>query len=84
MQTTIAPRHDASAPPRLVELAERTGDGLQVVLYWDRLTGRLWVDVINRDGVTMVVEAPPDRALDVFYHPFAHCDAVAEDLFAAV
>lgn len=84
MQTITSSRHDVSAPPRVVELAERIGDGLQVVLYRDRLTGRLWVDVINRDGVPMVVEAPPDRALDVFYHPFAHCDAVAEALFAAV
>jgi hypothetical protein len=84
MQTVTPSRHDVGAPPRVVELAERTGDGLQVVLYWDRLTGRLWVDVINRDGVTMVVDAPPDRALDVFYHPFAYRDVVAEDLFAAV
>ena len=76
MQPITSSPHDVSAPARVVELAERMGDGLQVVLYWDRLTGRLWVDIINRDGITMVVEAPPDRALDVFYHPFAYCDIV--------
>jgi len=65
-----------------VELAERVNDGLQVLLWWDRPTGRLWVEIVNRLGVTVTVDAPPDHALDVFYHPFAHCDGAVEGLLA--
>ena len=65
-----------------VELADRANDGLHVLLRWDRLTGRLWVEIVNRLGVTVTVEAEPDRALKVFYHPFAHCDGAVEGLLA--
>jgi hypothetical protein len=57
-----------------VELAERAGDGFAVSLLWDRdHDGRLWVSVLDEDtGETFAVEAAPDNALDVFYHPFAY------------
>jgi hypothetical protein len=57
-----------------VELAVRTGDGLEVALIWNRTSGRLWVDVLQlATGVTIQVEADPAKALDVYYHPFAYC-----------
>ena len=59
-------------PP--VELAEREGDGFAVSLLWDRdRGGRVWVSVRHEEtGESFVVEAAPDNALDVFYHPFAY------------
>jgi hypothetical protein len=57
----------------VAELARRTGDGLDVVLTWNRLTGRLWVHVKHvRTQTGFDVEAPAANALDVFYHPFAY------------
>jgi hypothetical protein len=56
-----------------VELAGRAGDGLDVLLLWDRRSGRLWVDVLHvRSGRSFAVDARADNALDVFYHPFAY------------
>jgi hypothetical protein len=57
-----------------VELAERTGDGFLVQLLWDRDRDRsLWVSVFHEEtGETFAVDAAPDNALDVFYHPFAY------------
>jgi hypothetical protein len=65
---TFKPR----TPP--VELAERTGDGFAVALYWDRdRDGRLWVSVLHEDsGEVFDVDAEAGNALDVFYHPFAY------------
>jgi hypothetical protein len=54
------------------ELAFRANDGIEVGLYWhggDRVT----VQVFDaRSGVSFEIEAPADRALDVYYHPFAY------------
>ena len=58
-----------------IDLADRAGDGLSVTLNWDRDGGgRLWVSVLHEaSGVSMDIDAEPDQALDVFYHPFAYC-----------
>jgi hypothetical protein len=58
-----------------VELAERTSEGFAVSLFWDRdRDGRLWVSVLHEDsGEAFALDAAPDNALDVFYHPFAYC-----------
>jgi hypothetical protein len=58
-----------------VELADRVGDGLMVTLNWDRDgDGHLWVSVLHENtGESFEIDAAPDRALDVFYHPFAYC-----------
>lgn len=60
---------------RPVELAERAADGLEFSLWWDQATGRLWVHVLNHFGGSWTLDAPSEQALDVFYHPFAYCDA---------
>jgi hypothetical protein len=62
-----------AAPPSAVELAVREADGFEVVLWWDRSDGSVWVDVRGRSGRSRAVAAAPERALDVFYHPFAYC-----------
>ena len=57
----------------MTELAHRTSNGLDISLFWSRSSGRLVVavsDVLNDE--TFTVDAPRDRALDVFNHPFAY------------
>ena len=81
--TALAKANDAqSRQPAtdldVVELATRSGDGLEVALHWDRRSGCLWVDVLHlATGETFTVDAQPAHALDVYYHPFAYCLASA-------
>jgi hypothetical protein len=61
-----------------VELDFRQGDSLEISLYWNRRSGRVWVDVRHvHTGENFTVEADPARALEVFHHPFAFCLAAA-------
>jgi hypothetical protein len=78
MLTAPEPQHLTAT-----ELAERKGDGLEVSLWWDRLTGRIWVHVHERSGRSWAVPADPEQALDVFYHPFAYCDVDAGGALSA-
>ena len=56
------------------ELAHRAGDGIEVLLLWDRGDGRLSVVVDDhRNGGSFELVAGDGRqALDAFYHPFAY------------
>jgi len=55
------------------ELAHRESDGLEVALLWDTRLDLLTVTVIDaRRGDAFVLDAPRDKALDVFYHPFSY------------
>jgi hypothetical protein len=55
------------------ELAYRESDGIEVALLWRRADDRLTVTVFDwRSDEQFELEAPRDRALDVFYHPFAY------------
>jgi hypothetical protein len=55
------------------ELAHRTVDGLEVVLFWLEATNDLTVSVSDeRTGAYFELAAEPDEALSVFYHPYAH------------
>jgi len=55
------------------ELAYREGNGLAVTLYWNSSTDRVSVTVDDVcTGVRFELNARPDEALDLFYHPFAH------------
>jgi hypothetical protein len=70
------------------ELAYREGDGLKVMLLWDERYDRLAVSVFDaKTGDCFALEAPGDRALDVFYHPFAYAASrtapAANELLAA-
>jgi hypothetical protein len=55
------------------ELAARESDGIHVVLLWNPHDDALTVSVEDeRAGDRFQLAVAPDRALDVFYHPFAY------------
>ena len=55
------------------ELAHRDNDGIEVVLFWNELTNDLTVSVSDqRTGAYFELAAEPERALDVFEHPYAY------------
>jgi hypothetical protein len=55
------------------ELAHRATDGLEVMLFWHKATNELTVSVSDeRTGAYFELNAEPDEALAVFYHPYAH------------
>jgi hypothetical protein len=60
----------------MTELAHRASNGIDVALLWNRRSGRLVVSVADvRTGESFTLDAPRDRALDVFNHPFAYANA---------
>jgi hypothetical protein len=62
-----------SGTSRVVDLAERHSQDLDVFLMWGKRSGRLWVSVTHRvSGRTARIEASAGNALDVFNHPFAY------------
>ncbi len=55
------------------ELAARESDGIHVLLLWHPRENTLTVSVEDaRLGDRFQLAVPPERALDAFYHPFAH------------
>ena len=57
----------------MTELAHRASNGIDVALLWNRSSDSLVVAVADvRTGESFTVDAPRDRALDVFNHPFAY------------
>jgi hypothetical protein len=60
----------------ITELHHRSADGIEVSLLWSRGTNALTVAVEDsRSGISFEVPAPPERALEVFEHPFAFAAA---------
>jgi hypothetical protein len=56
-----------------VELDYRNADGIEVSLLWFSDTNDLKVSVHDsKNGIGFDIMAPPDKALDVFHHPFAY------------
>ena len=61
------------ATPQTRELAARESDGIHVLLLWHPRENSLTVSVEDaRLGDRFQLAVAPDRALDAFYHPFAH------------
>jgi hypothetical protein len=57
----------------LTELDHRSADGIEVSLLWSPSSNRLLVSVEDsRSGESFEVQAPAEKALDVFRHPFAY------------
>ncbi len=57
----------------LIELAERSGDGLHVRLLWRRGADEVLLEVNDdQSGANFEVEVPGSRALDAFEHPFVY------------
>jgi hypothetical protein len=55
------------------ELASRTSDDLEVTLWWDPRIDAIAVSVWDwKRGTHFELAVGSDRALDVFYHPFAY------------
>ena len=55
------------------ELAARESDGIQVLLLWHPGENALTVSVEDaRVGDRFSLAVAPERALDVFYHPYAY------------
>lgn len=55
------------------ELAGRVNDGADIRLLWSERKNRLVVRVADpKSGIFFELEAAGDRALDVFYHPYAY------------
>ena len=67
----MAPNTTAETDIR--ELAQRTGDGVEVTLLWNAVRDRVWVQVWER-GRDNAFEVPvaADHALNAFYHPYAY------------
>ena len=60
------------------ELAHRVNDGIDVTLVWIHGSGadETLVSVYDtREGTYFEIPARPDRAYDVYRHPFAYLDA---------
>ncbi len=55
------------------ELAHRSGDGVDVTLFWHEPTDLLSVQVLDaKAGVAFELVLGADEALDAFYHPYAY------------
>ena len=62
----------------MTELAHRNNDGVDVSLYWERGADDLLVFVEDqRTGDRFSLTASRERALDVFYHPYAYARLAA-------
>jgi hypothetical protein len=55
------------------ELAYRSGGGIAVTLYWSPADNNTSVEIFHAaTEQTLRFVVPRKRALDAFYHPFAH------------
>jgi hypothetical protein len=56
-----------------IELANRTGDGIDVTLWWSPADDSVSVEVLHFETASSFeLGVAPDRALDAYYHPFAY------------
>lgn len=58
------------------ELAHRVSGGITVTLYWNADDNSTSVEIFHAaTEQTLHFAVPHERALDAFYHPFAHASA---------
>lgn len=58
------------------ELAHRIDGGIEVTLYWSSADNTTSVEVFHAATETVLhFTVPGERALEAFYHPFAHLPA---------
>jgi hypothetical protein len=66
------------------ELDQRSGDGIDVTLFWSPRTNRLWIVVEDtRDGDSFELDVDPADALDAFHHPYAYANDDTDYALAA-
>jgi hypothetical protein len=71
-------RGDQISRTEFRELAHRKEGGLEVALLWSARENRLAVTVFDEHaGELLVLDAESNRALDVFFHPYAHAGSQA-------
>ncbi len=66
------------------ELAHRSSGGIEVTLYWNADDNSTTVEVFcaaTEEKLHLAV--PRERALDAFYHPFAHAESTEVPLALA-
>ena len=63
----------ATIPDPRRELARRVSSGIEVTLYWSAVDNSTFIEVWQpASEETFAYPVAGDRALDAFYHPFAH------------
>jgi hypothetical protein len=63
---------------QVMQLAERHSSDLDVVLMWGKGSGRVWVNVTDRQsGSVTRQDVSPANALDAFKHPLSYMGDVA-------
>jgi hypothetical protein len=63
-----------------VELARRAGGGIEVTLYWSAHDNTTSIEVWHAaSDETLVFAVAAERALEAFYHPFAHLPAAPRE-----
>jgi hypothetical protein len=61
------------------ELAHRANGGLEITLFWNADDDTTSIEVWHPETEeTITFDVPGNRALDAFYHPFAHLTAAPE------
>jgi hypothetical protein len=62
------------------ELAHRVSGGIEVTLYWSALDNSTSIEVRQPAfDETLAYPVAGERALDAFYHPFAHLPITPHD-----
>jgi hypothetical protein len=65
------------------ELDRRQGDGIEVALYWNPRSNRVFVAVDDeRRGASFRFDVAPADARDAFHHPYVYADGTRERDFA--
>jgi hypothetical protein len=55
------------------ELAHRSTDGIDVWLFWSKLSNRVTIEVVDgRLDDHLEFEVAADKALDAYHHPYAY------------
>jgi hypothetical protein len=63
------------------ELAHRVSGGIEITLYWSPAGHSTSIEVWQRDSdeLLLAFSVARERALDAFYHPFAHLLRTSSD-----
>jgi hypothetical protein len=63
------------------ELAHRSTDGLEVSLFWSKLSNRVTIELVDgRVDERLEFDVASEKALDAFRHPYAYAPAQVRDL----
>jgi hypothetical protein len=55
------------------ELDRRSNDGIDVTLFWESQTDRLFIALEDhRSGGSLEIDVEPSEALEAFQHPYAY------------